>query len=141
MVPPNCSEMEPRQERSQQSALGLGFYWISAVDRVNRCQKSGWGRTGYTHVNALTRTARSEQQATGLERFELLGKLEGVDVFDMNPIEMTRLGTVKEPIPIYSLVSSVQFASRCQALLPEGGLGRGHVGQTYGRCLALYLGT
>jgi len=48
----------------------------------------------------------SEQQATGLERFELLGKLEGVDVFDMKPMEMTRIGTVQDPIPIYSLVSS-----------------------------------
>ncbi|WVN88594.1 uncharacterized protein L203_103805 [Cryptococcus depauperatus CBS 7841] len=44
-----------------------------------------------------------ENQATGLERFELLGKLEGVDVFDMNPLEMTRFGTVENPIPIYSL--------------------------------------
>ncbi|GFZ46766.1 Cytochrome c oxidase polypeptide IV [Saitozyma sp. JCM 24511] len=44
-----------------------------------------------------------EDQATGLERFELLGKLEGVDVFDMNPVEMTRMGTVDEPIAIYSL--------------------------------------
>jgi hypothetical protein len=51
-------------------------------------------------------TPLSEEQATGLERFELLGKLEGVDVFDMNPIEMTRMGTVGEPIPIYSLVSA-----------------------------------
>ena len=41
-----------------------------------------------------------------MERFELLGKLEGVDVFDMNPVEMTRLGTVQDPIAIYSLVSS-----------------------------------
>lgn len=53
-----------------------------------------------------------------------MGKLEGVDVFDMNPIEMTRMGTVKEPIPIYSLVSLAQVysplaftgasAARCQ---------------------------
>ncbi|WVQ73957.1 hypothetical protein IAR50_003538 [Cryptococcus sp. DSM 104548] len=44
-----------------------------------------------------------ENQSTGLERFELLGKLEGVDVFDMNPLEVTRLGTTEDPIPIYSL--------------------------------------
>ncbi|KAL7421940.1 Cytochrome c oxidase subunit 4 [Cryptotrichosporon argae] len=44
-----------------------------------------------------------EQQATGLERFELLGKLEGVDVFDMKPLEVTRLGTVDDPIAVYSL--------------------------------------
>lgn len=46
-----------------------------------------------------------EQQATGLERFELLGKLQGVDVFDMEPLESTRLGTTKDPIMIKSYVS------------------------------------
>ncbi|WWD17101.1 hypothetical protein CI109_101538 [Kwoniella shandongensis] len=44
-----------------------------------------------------------EEQSTGLERFELLGKLEGVDVFDMKPLEVTRLGTVDDPIAVYSL--------------------------------------
>ncbi|WVR06871.1 hypothetical protein IAU60_003907 [Kwoniella sp. DSM 27419] len=44
-----------------------------------------------------------EQQSTGLERFELMGKLEGVDVFDMKPLEVTRLGTVADPIAVYSL--------------------------------------
>ena len=47
----------------------------------------------------------SEVQATGLERFELLGKLEGVDVFDMKPLEVNRLGTMADPIAVYSLVS------------------------------------
>lgn len=50
--------------------------------------------------------ATDEQQATGLERFELLGKLKGEDVFDMAPLEMTRLGTTKDPIIINSLVSN-----------------------------------
>ncbi|KAG9093785.1 Cytochrome c oxidase subunit 4 [Ceratobasidium sp. UAMH 11750] len=45
-----------------------------------------------------------ENQSTGLERLEILGKLEGVDVFDMNPLEMTRMGTLSDPIKIYSLV-------------------------------------
>lgn len=49
----------------------------------------------------------SEEQATGLERFELLGKLEGVDVFDMKALEMDRMGTMDDPIPIYSLVRSL----------------------------------
>lgn len=42
-------------------------------------------------------------QATGLERFELLGKLEGVDVFDMeNPIFEGK-GTMQDPylVPTY----------------------------------------
>ncbi|KAG8699278.1 Cytochrome c oxidase subunit 4 [Ceratobasidium sp. 395] len=46
-----------------------------------------------------------ENQSTGLERLEILGKLEGIDVFDMNPLEMTRMGTLSDPIKIYSLAS------------------------------------
>ena len=48
-----------------------------------------------------------EQQATGLERFELLGKLKGVDVFDMEPLQMTHLGTTDNPIKIKSFVSNL----------------------------------
>lgn len=48
-----------------------------------------------------------ENQATGLERLEILGKIEGIDVFDMNPLEMTRMGTLADPIKIYSLVSTL----------------------------------
>lgn len=47
-----------------------------------------------------------ENQATGLERLQILGHLEGIDVFDMQPLEVPRLGTVKEPILVKSLVSS-----------------------------------
>jgi cytochrome c oxidase subunit 5b len=32
------------------------------------------------------------EQATGIERLELLGQMEGVDIFDMKPLEMTRQG-------------------------------------------------
>ena len=32
-------------------------------------------------------------QATGLERFEILGKMQGIDVFDMKPLDASRLGT------------------------------------------------
>ena len=46
-----------------------------------------------------------EQQATGLERFELLGKLKGVDVFDMEPLQMTHLGTTENRIKVQSFVS------------------------------------
>lgn len=47
-----------------------------------------------------------EQQATGLERFELLGKLKGVEVFDMEPLQMTHLGTTDKPIKVKSYVST-----------------------------------
>ncbi|PHZ16519.1 cytochrome c oxidase, partial [Rhizopus microsporus ATCC 52813] len=42
------------------------------------------------------------EQSTGLERMELLAKLEGKELFDMEPLNMTHLGTVKNPIVVKS---------------------------------------
>ncbi|PVF95548.1 putative COX4-cytochrome-c oxidase chain IV [Serendipita vermifera] len=44
------------------------------------------------------------QQSTGLERLQLLGQMEGVDVFNMGPLVMTKAGTTAEPtiVPSYS---------------------------------------
>ncbi|KAI8064500.1 cytochrome c oxidase [Gongronella butleri] len=42
------------------------------------------------------------EQATGLERQELLAKLEGRELFDVEPLHMTHLGSVKEPIVVKS---------------------------------------
>jgi cytochrome c oxidase subunit 5b len=36
------------------------------------------------------------EQATGLERLEILGKMQGIDIFDMRPLDASRLGTSKE---------------------------------------------
>mgnify|MGYP001940890713 FL=1 len=51
--------------------------------------------------------ASDEQQSTGLERFELMGRLQGVDVFDMSPLDASRQGTVANPIKVQSMVSLV----------------------------------
>lgn len=45
-----------------------------------------------------------EEQATGLERYQLLGRMEGVDVFDMKPLDSSRLGTLADPIKVPSFV-------------------------------------
>ena len=45
-----------------------------------------------------------EEQATGLERYQLLGRMEGVDVFDMKPLDSSRLGTPSDPIKVHSFV-------------------------------------
>lgn len=37
-----------------------------------------------------------------MERLEILGKMEGVDIFDMRPLDASRLGTLKEPIMVRS---------------------------------------
>lgn len=45
------------------------------------------------------------EQATGLERFELLGEMEGIDVFDETPLDSSRIGTKKDPIKVLSYAS------------------------------------
>ncbi|KUI62333.1 Cytochrome c oxidase subunit 4, mitochondrial [Cytospora mali] len=42
------------------------------------------------------------EQATGIERLEILGKMEGVDIFDMRPLDASRKGTMKDPILVRS---------------------------------------
>lgn len=42
------------------------------------------------------------EQATGLERLEILGKMEGVDIFDMRPLDASRKGTIEDPIVVQS---------------------------------------
>ncbi|KAF2119732.1 cytochrome c oxidase-like protein polypeptide IV [Lophiotrema nucula] len=42
------------------------------------------------------------EQATGLERLELLGKMQGVDIFDMRPLDASRVGTLDDPIVVNS---------------------------------------
>lgn len=32
------------------------------------------------------------EQATGLERLEILGKMQGIDIFDMKPLDSSRRG-------------------------------------------------
>ena len=49
------------------------------------------------------------EQATGLERLEILGKMEGVDIFDMKPLDASRLGTMEDPIMVRS-AGEEQFA-------------------------------
>jgi len=42
------------------------------------------------------------EQATGLERLELLGKMQGIDLFDMKPLDASRKGTLEDPIIVNS---------------------------------------
>lgn len=42
------------------------------------------------------------EQATGLERLELLGNLEGIEVFDTKPLDSSRRGTMDDPIIVDS---------------------------------------
>ena len=44
------------------------------------------------------------EQATGLERLQLLGELEGVKVFDDGPLDSSRIGTKVNPVLVNSYV-------------------------------------
>lgn len=41
-------------------------------------------------------------QATGIERLELLGKLQGIDIYDKEPLDSSRRGTMEDPIIVNS---------------------------------------
>ncbi|OCK83395.1 cytochrome c oxidase polypeptide IV mitochondrial precursor [Lepidopterella palustris CBS 459.81] len=42
------------------------------------------------------------EQSTGLERLEILGKMQGIDIFDMKPLDSSRKGTLDHPIVVKS---------------------------------------
>ncbi|KAI0033076.1 cytochrome c oxidase subunit VB-domain-containing protein [Vararia minispora EC-137] len=45
-----------------------------------------------------------ENQSTGLERIQIFGNLRGIHVFDKEPLDASRLGTLKDPIKVVSPV-------------------------------------
>jgi len=48
------------------------------------------------------------EQATGLERLEILGKMQGIDIFDMRPLPSDRVGTFDDPILVRSAGEELQ---------------------------------
>lgn len=48
------------------------------------------------------------EQSTGLERLEILGKMQGIDIFDMRPLDASRLGT-----PTHS-IQHTRHADNCR---------------------------
>ena len=44
-------------------------------------------------------------QSTGLERLQLLGEVEGVEVFDYKALDSSRIGTKADPVKVFSWVS------------------------------------
>lgn len=67
--------------------LTIGFVWTevrTADDLIGPGAKPGTVPTDL-------------EQATGLERLEILGKMEGVDVFNMRPLDASRKGKPGPP--------------------------------------------
>lgn len=44
------------------------------------------------------------EQATGLERLQLMGEMEGINIFDDGPLDSSRIGTKVDPILVPSYV-------------------------------------
>jgi cytochrome c oxidase subunit 5b len=53
--------------------------------------------------------ATDENQSTGLERVQVMGLLRGVHVFDNEPLDASRVGTLKDPILVSSTVRALRF--------------------------------
>jgi len=49
------------------------------------------------------------EQATGLERLEILGKMQGIDIFDMRPLPADRVGMYHETGARSTRDNSLQF--------------------------------
>ncbi|GAA5811770.1 hypothetical protein MFLAVUS_005213 [Mucor flavus] len=73
------------------SVLGARF---SAVGQPAESTMGPGGKAGEVPTDL--------EQATGLERLELLSKLQGKELFDMEPLNMTHIGTPKNPIVVQS---------------------------------------
>lgn len=43
------------------------------------------------------------EQSTGIERYEILSRMEGQDPFDRKPLQVTHMGTLENPIKVFSL--------------------------------------
>ena len=53
-----------------------------------------------------------ESQSTGLDRVQVLGLLEGVDVFDLEPLDSSRIGTLADPVKVFSAVRIQLYSQR-----------------------------
>lgn len=42
------------------------------------------------------------EQAVGIERLEMLGKMQGIEIFDTKPLDSSRIGTLENPIVLDS---------------------------------------
>ena len=64
--------------------------------------------------------ATNDVHATGLERLQVLAEMHGVKVFDYDPLDSSRVGTLADPIKVFSFVcipSSLALYSRLYELM------------------------
>lgn len=54
-----------------------------------------------------------ENQATGIERLQVLAEKEGIDLFDFKPLDSSRIGTLADPIKVLSWVCHSSLCVPC----------------------------
>jgi hypothetical protein len=76
------------------SHLWTACRWSIAIANVRVLRVEVESETDLVPPGAKPGTVPTdEEQSTGLERLEILGKMQGVDIFDMKPLDASRLGT------------------------------------------------
>lgn len=89
-------------ESRRRSVEGRMEDWMGGIMELRIAQWLFGADRRHTKLGRRHAHTHSEQQATGIERFELMGKVQGVDVFDMKPLEADRIGTLADPIEVLS---------------------------------------
>lgn len=59
------------------------------------------------------------EQSTGIERFEILARMEGHDPFDRKPLAVNHMGTLDNPVKVFSLVRPLKSFRIILASLPN----------------------
>lgn len=62
-------------------------------------------------------------QATGLERLELIGKMQGIDIFDMRPLDASRKGMCAIPFLFLGLILRNTLFATITTLFIDGACG------------------
>jgi len=94
------------------AAMAFAFFQLPRTPSIRHCQHTVLTRLHSAEIQseadlmpegAAPGTVPTDiEQATGLERLEILGKMQGIDIFDMKPLPSDRMGTIKEPVMIKS---------------------------------------
>jgi cytochrome c oxidase subunit 5b len=97
---PRINKLDVEEEQPKTKVTGLHDPRIKKLDEIKTEEDLiGPGAPPGTVPTDL-------EQATGLERLELLGKMQGIDIFDMRPLDASRLGTLDNPIIVRSVGTS-----------------------------------
>lgn len=92
------------------SPLKISTSTLRAFSTTSRIQSGGSPPPQLYGTGAKSGSVPTDfEQATGLERLQLLGEREGIDIFDDSPLDSSRIGTKADPILVPSYVRRATF--------------------------------